>query len=109
MYEYSDEFKVSFQSLLQNGYVLLEFYAPWCGTCRSVSRMLGVVDKKNLFPIVKIDGDRYRSMMDLYTVEGVPMLLLLHDSKVCLTKGGSTNFLEFMSWLRQCKDFKELS
>lgn len=109
MIEYNQETHNDCQKLIQNQDVLLEFYASWCGTCRSVTRMLKHVDTMNVLNIIRIDIDQNKELMKNYDVLGVPVIMLLHQGIEVIRLGGSVNFEEFKEWIHQVKDFKELS
>ncbi len=109
MLEFSKENLNICQNLIDTQTVLLEFYANWCGTCRSVSRMLHHVDSLNVLKIIRIDIDQHKDFMKKYEILGVPVILLLNQGKEVIRLGGSINFEEFKNWIHQVEEFKELS
>ncbi|EGD82096.1 hypothetical protein PTSG_02776 [Salpingoeca rosetta] len=62
----------------ENKDVLVEFYAPWCGHCKSLAPTYEKVgnDFKNEDDIViaKMDADKYRGIPSRYDVTGFPTL-----------------------------------
>ncbi len=109
MLEYSRNNLDEFKQIMDEGYVILEFYAPWCGTCRSVTRMLNFLDQKHYIEIIRIDIETAKDVSIQYQVLGVPLLILCKNNQEIMRIGGSLNYEEFKSWIHQIEDFKELS
>ncbi|KAK9743299.1 hypothetical protein RND81_03G230400 [Saponaria officinalis] len=65
-------------------FVLVDFYAPWCGHCKSLSPELDaaapvLAQLKKPIVIAKIDADKYRRVGDKYEIDGFPTLkVFLH-------------------------------
>lgn len=109
MIDYNQETFNECQKLIKNQFVLLEFYASWCGTCRSVTRMLKYVDSMDVLKIIRIDIDQNKEVMKKYDILGVPVIMLMQEGKEVIRLGGSVNFEEFKEWIHQVKEFEELS
>ncbi len=61
-----------------NALVLVDFYADWCGPCKTLSPILENVSKQvgNQIRIVKIDVDKNPGIANKLNVRGVPTLVL---------------------------------
>ncbi|KAF0981786.1 hypothetical protein FDP41_012443 [Naegleria fowleri] len=71
-----------------NKYVLVEFYAPWCGHCQAFSTSLAKLgkvvseSKRSDIKIAKVDGDKYESLSNRLNLEGFPTIYLFKDGNL---------------------------
>ncbi|NNL03615.1 MAG: thioredoxin [Eudoraea sp.] len=70
--------------------VLVDFYADWCGPCKTLAPILKQVKEElgDTIKIVKIDVDKNQSIASKYQVRGVPTMLLFKDSKQLWRQSG---------------------
>ncbi|KAK4747676.1 hypothetical protein SAY87_014262 [Trapa incisa] len=62
-------------------YILVDFYAPWCGHCKRLSPELDAAAPvlsglKEPVVIAKIDVDKYKRLADKHNIDGFPTLKL---------------------------------
>jgi thioredoxin 1 len=77
---------VSFeQDVLQSTIpVLVDFWAPWCGPCKSIAPVLEDVAKElnGKVRIVKMNVDEFSKTPASYSVMAIPSLILFKGGKV---------------------------
>jgi protein disulfide-isomerase A1 len=60
-------------------YILIDFYAPWCGHCKRLTPELEkaapvLAGLKNPIMIAKVDADKYSRLASKYEIDGFPTL-----------------------------------
>ena len=70
--------------------VLIDFFATWCGPCKTLAPILKHV-KDNLgerITILKIDVDKNQELASKYQVRGVPTMVLFQNGKQLWRESG---------------------
>ena len=67
--------------LERNPYVMVEFYAPWCGHCKALAPEYAeaATELKGEAVLAKVDGTEESGLMDKYEVQGFPTLYFYAD------------------------------
>ena len=73
----------TFEKDIQNGIVLVDFYADWCGPCRMMTPVLEKVAKevKGKAVIGKLDIEKAQKVAVQFQVTSIPTLILYKDGK----------------------------
>jgi len=73
--------KVVLQSELP---VIVDFWAPWCGPCRSIAPILDKLAKEfaGKLIVAKVNTDENPDWASRFGVQGIPTMLFVHGGKV---------------------------
>lgn len=79
----------NFENLINQGLVLVDFYADWCGPCRMLAGQLETIDNnRSETKIVKINVDEAHELAKKYGIMSIPALMLFKDGKLIDNKIG---------------------
>lgn len=81
--------------------VLVDFWAPWCNPCLSLSPILDKLEKhyRGKFRLAKLNVDSNPKMSGKFGIRGIPAVKLFKDSKVVAEFVGFKAEDDLRNWL----------
>ncbi|HHY96739.1 thioredoxin [Acholeplasma equifetale] len=88
----------------QEGLVLVDYYATWCGPCKMLMPVLEqIATEKNDTKFIKVDIDEYREQAIKTGIRAVPTLVLYKDGKEVSRTSGYQPREKILEWLEEHK------
>ena len=94
----------SFQTVINSDKpVLIDFFATWCGPCKTMSPILEQVKQSlgDAVMIIKIDVDKNPQAAQAYQIQGVPTLMVFKNGKVLWRQSGVVQANMLINLLKQ--------
>ena len=73
----------TFNTDIEEGLVLVDFWATWCGPCKMIAPVLEEMDAEmsDKVKIVKVDVDENQATASEFGIMSIPTLVLFKDGK----------------------------
>lgn len=93
-----------FQSLINEGLILVDFFATWCGPCRMLESVLDdIANERNELKIIKLDVDENIEVARQYGVFSVPTLILFKKGQLMAKTTGYMPKELLTKWIEENK------
>ena len=93
-----DRFKELIQSPIP---VLVDFYAEWCGPCKTMKpRLLDVAERMSgKAKVVEIDVDREKELAERYRIQSVPTFIIFKNGEQLWRQSGAISTIALLQLL----------
>lgn len=83
--------------------VLVDFWAEWCGPCRSIAPSIEALAEEyaGKIDVVKVNIDENPMSPTQYGVRGIPTLLIFKDGKVAAQQVGAAPKSAIKDWVEK--------
>ncbi len=83
--------KENFESTItENGFVIIDFWAPWCGPCRSFAPTYEAVSEGHPDIVFgKVNTEEEQELAMHFQVRSIPTLMIFRDSIIIFSQPGA--------------------
>lgn len=86
-----------FNEKINGDYVLVDFFATWCGPCKMLGPILENVSKN--IDVLKVDVDKFENLARDYSVMSIPTLILFKKGQIVDKKIGFIPEVMLNEWI----------
>ena len=65
----------------EDGKILVDCYAPWCGPCRMLSPVLEEISNENI-KVIKVDIDKFEELTREFGIMSVPTIQIYKEKEI---------------------------
>lgn len=82
--------------------VLVDFFAEWCGPCKTMAPELKkfALAHKDEIRVLKVDIDKNRAISAQLNIQGVPTLILYKKGKILWRQSGAMNAVQLSAIIK---------
>lgn len=86
----------------KDNYVIIDFYADWCGPCRFVSPIIDrLAEKYDNVSVLKVNVDENNVLATEYSIRGIPTVLFFKNGNLVDRLIGSAKEEDYDSKINQ--------
>lgn len=90
-----------FNEKINGDYVLVDFFATWCGPCKMLGPILENISKN--IEVLKVDVDKFENLARNYSVMSIPTLILFKKGQIVDKKIGFIPEVMLNEWINNNK------
>ena len=97
----------TFEQETKDGLVLVDFWATWCGPCRSFGPIFEKVSEKYPeIPFVKVDIDKSNEIAAAAQIQAVPTVMVIKRGEVIYRQAGALLASDLEDLVEQAKSYE---
>ena len=86
-----------FENEINKEFILVDFYADWCGPCKMMGKVLEEIED---IDILKINVDNFPNIARKFKVMSIPTLIIFENGKEIKKNIGMSSKSDLESWIK---------
>ena len=93
----------AFKEEVNKDFVVVDFYADWCGPCRMISPFLQEIQDETNIDIIKVNIDESPDIATQYDIMSIPTLLIFKKGEKISSIVGAASKARLLDWISSHK------
>lgn len=78
------------QTILNNDFVVIDFWAPWCGPCRGFAPVYeAAAEKHEGIVFAKVNTEEHQSLAGHFQIRSIPTLMIFREKVIIYAQPGA--------------------
>jgi thioredoxin 1 len=87
------------EDVLKKEFVLVDFYAEWCGPCRVITPFLEEIQSEKGVEVFKVNIDESPNIASQYDVMSIPTLAIFKNGEKVSVNVGAASKARIIDWI----------
>ncbi|MCB1864835.1 MAG: thioredoxin [Chromatiales bacterium] len=93
------------QTITDNGFVIVDFWAPWCGPCRSFAPVYEKVSgEHDDIVFAKVNTEDETALAQMFGIRSIPTLMIFRDQIIIYSNPGALPESAFQDLIGQARN-----
>ena len=93
------------QTVTENDFVVVDFWAPWCGPCQGFAPVYEQVSEKHPdIVFAKVNTEDQRDLASYFQIRSIPTLMIFREKVVIFSQPGALPESGFVDVLNRAKE-----